>query len=61
MLAPHVCGDADPALERFPGRAAADLPCDCVQRDDGHMMALVQSLPVDPVVVLFAAMIASGP
>jgi hypothetical protein len=61
VLAPHVCGDADPALERFPGRAAADLPCDCVQRDAGHTMTLVQALPGDAVVALFAAMSASGP
>jgi hypothetical protein len=40
-------GDADPALERFLGRAAADLPCDCVQRDAGHTMALMHAQPGD--------------
>ena len=61
VLVPQVCGDADPSLERTPGRAAADLPCDCAQRDAGHTMALMQGLPGDAVVALFAAMSASGP
>ena len=26
VLAPHVYGNADHALERFPGRAAAEFP-----------------------------------
>jgi len=39
---------------------AADLPCDCAQRDAGQTMALMQALPGDAVVALFAAMSASG-
>jgi hypothetical protein len=42
--------------ERRPRRAAADLRCDCVQRDAAHTVTLVQALPSDLFAALFAAM-----